>query len=41
LIYLFVRFAGLSYGRLIAVRFGFDLSTYVSEPLVIGGRGEM
>jgi len=31
LIYLFLRFAGVSYGRFIAVRFGFDLSTYIQD----------
>ena len=41
LIYLFLRFAGVSYGRFIAVRFGFNLSTYVQEPLMIGRRGEI
>jgi len=28
-IYLFLTFAGVSYGRFIAVRFGFGLSTYI------------
>ena len=40
LIHLFVRFAGVSYGWFVAVRFGFNLST-CSEPLVIGRRGCM
>ena len=30
-IYLFLRFAGVSYGRFIAVRFGFNLSTYIQN----------
>ena len=29
LIYLFLGFADVSYGRFIALRFGFNLSTYV------------
>jgi len=39
LVYLFIRFAGVSYGRFIAIRYKFKLPTYVEEPLVIGGRG--
>jgi len=31
LINLFLRFAGVSYGRFIAIRFEFDLSTYVQN----------
>jgi len=31
LIYLFLRFAGVSYGRFIAVRFEFNLSTYIQN----------
>ena len=31
LIYLLLGFAGVSYGRLIALRFGFNLSTYVQK----------
>jgi len=31
LIYLFLRFAGVSYGRFIAVRFGFNLSTFIQK----------
>jgi len=31
LIYLFLRIAGVSYGRFIAVLFGFNLSTYVQN----------
>jgi len=31
LIYLFLELAGVSYGRFIAVRFGFNLSTYVQK----------
>ena len=30
-IYLFLRIAVISYGRFIAVRFGFNLSTYVQN----------
>ena len=40
LIYLFLRFAGVSYGRFVAVRFGFNVNVY-SEPLVTGRRGEI
>jgi len=28
-IYLFLRFAGVSYGRFIVIRFGFNVSTYI------------
>ena len=38
-IYLFLRFAGVSYGRFMAMRYKFNLSTYVQEPLVIGEKG--
>ena len=31
LIYLFLRFAGVSYGQFIAVRIGFNLSTYIEN----------
>ena len=31
LIYLFLRFAGVSYGRFIAVRVGFSLVTYIQN----------
>ena len=31
LIYLFLRFAGVSYGQFIAIHFGFNLSTYVQN----------
>ena len=37
--YLFIRFACISYGRFIAMRYNFKLSTCIQEPLVIGGRG--
>jgi hypothetical protein len=37
LVYLFIRFARISYGRFIAMRYNFKLSTYIQEPLVIGG----
>ena len=30
-IYLFIRIAGISYGRFMAVRFGFNLSTYIQN----------
>jgi len=39
LVYLFIRFACISYGRFIAIRYKFKLSTYVQVPLVIGRRG--
>ena len=39
LVYLFIRFARISYGRFIAVPYKFKLSTYVQELLVIGRRG--
>jgi len=38
LVYLFLRFACVSYGRLIAIHYRFNLSTYIQELLVIGGR---
>ena len=31
LIYLFLRFVGVSYGWFVAVRFGFNLSTYIQN----------
>jgi hypothetical protein len=34
--YLFIRFARISYGRFIAMRYKFKLSAYILEPLVIG-----
>jgi hypothetical protein len=39
LVYLFIRFARISYGRFIAIRYKFKLSTYIQEPLVICRRG--
>jgi hypothetical protein len=33
--------AGLSYGRFIAIRYKFKLSTYIQEPLVAGRRGAL
>ena len=39
LVYLFLRFPFISYGRFIAIRYNFKRSTYVQEPLVIGRRG--
>ena len=33
--YPFIGFAGISYGRFVAVRYKFNLSVYVKEPLVI------
>jgi hypothetical protein len=39
LIYLFLKFACISYGQFMAIRYKFNLSTYVQEPLVIGRRG--
>jgi len=41
LVYLFLRFASISYGRFIAICCKFNLSTYVQELLVIGRRGFM
>jgi hypothetical protein len=41
LVYLFIRFACISYGRFIAIRCKFKLSTYVQELLVIGRRGRV
>jgi hypothetical protein len=37
LVYLFIRFSRISYGRFIAIRYKFKRSTYIQEPLVIGG----
>jgi hypothetical protein len=37
LVYLFTRFARISYMWFIAIRYKFKLSTYNLEPLVIGG----
>jgi len=31
LIYVFLRFAGISYGWFIAIHFGFNLSTYIQN----------
>ena len=39
LVWLFTGFAGISYGRFMAIHYKFNLSTYVQEPLVIGRRG--
>jgi hypothetical protein len=39
LVYLFIRFAAISYRRFIAIHCKFNLSTYVEEPLVICSRG--
>jgi len=39
LVYLFIRFACISYGRFIAIRYKFKLSTNVQEPLVVGRKG--
>jgi hypothetical protein len=40
LVYLLLeRFASLSYGWFLAIRYKFELSTYIQEPLVIGRRG--
>jgi len=39
LLYLFIRFACTSYGRLIAIHYKFKLLTYVQELMVIGRRG--
>jgi hypothetical protein len=40
LLYLFIRFAIISYGRFIAIRYKINLWTYGQEPLVvISGRG--
>ena len=41
LVHLFVRFAGESYGRFIAVHCKFKLSTFVQEPLMIRRRGRV
>jgi hypothetical protein len=37
LLYLFIRFARISYGRFIAIRYHFKRSTYIQEQLVKGG----
>jgi hypothetical protein len=37
LVYLLIRFARISYGRFVAIRYKFKHSTYIQEPLVIGG----
>ena len=39
LIYLFLGFAGVSNGQLIAIHFGFKNVNVCSEPLMIGRRG--
>jgi len=39
LVYLFIRFACISYGRFIVICYKFKLSVYVQELLVIGRRG--
>ena len=39
LVYLFLRFVGVSYRWFMGMRCKFNLSTYVQEPLVIGRRG--
>ena len=39
LVYLFIMFACVSYGRFMAICYKFNLSTFVQEPLVIGRRG--
>jgi len=39
LVYLFIRFTCISYGRFIDIRYKVKLSTYVQEPLAIGRRG--
>jgi hypothetical protein len=39
LVYLFIGFAGISYGRFIDICCKFERSTYIQEPLVIGRRG--
>jgi len=38
-VYLFIRFAGISYGWFTAIHYKFKLLTYVQEPLVMGRRG--
>jgi len=38
---MFLRFACVSYGHFMAIRYKFNLSTHVQEPLVIGRRGCM
>jgi hypothetical protein len=39
LVYLFLRFASISYGRFVAIHCKLNLSSYVQELLVIGRRG--
>jgi uncharacterized membrane protein len=39
LVYLFIRFARISYRRFIAIRYKFKSSTYIQEPLTIDRRG--
>jgi hypothetical protein len=39
LVYLFMRFAAISYRRFIAIRYKFKRSTHIQELLVIGRRG--
>ena len=39
LVYLFVRFDGVSYGRFIAMHNKFKLAMHVQELLVVGRRG--
>jgi len=34
-----IRFAGICYGRFMAMRYKFNLVTYVQRPLVIDRRG--
>jgi len=34
-----MRFAGVSYGQFMAMRYKFNLLTYIQKPLVIGRRG--
>jgi hypothetical protein len=40
-LFILVWFACISYGRLIAIHYKFNLSTYVQELLVIGGKSCM
>ena len=39
LVYIFLRFARISYGRLLAIRYRFKQSKYIQDPLMIGRRG--
>ena len=39
MVYLFLTFAHISYAQFTAIRYKFELSPYVQEPLVIGRRG--